>query len=409
MGVIAKIRSWLMQEIVLVVSVVAAALSCIFVPFDGQYVTYIDWHTLALLFSLMSVVAGLRFLGVFRLLGEWVVAHTKTKAMIAFSLVGLSFVCSMVITNDVSLITFVPFAIVIMHQAKMDWYMGPVVALMTVAANLGSMLLPMGNPQNLYLFQVSGFDFASFVSLMAPYTAVSAVLLLAALVMLFRRGMRDARDAHSVQNANSIHNIHSETNTKHVVADHASKSRVTRHIPSKRKMGKALVYGVLFLVCLAAVLDVVNVFAVCVLVFVVVLVMDAKTLLRVDYGLLCTFVALFVFVGNMGRIPVIHDGIAQLVGIAPVVASALLSQIISNVPAALLLSGFTDQWQALIIGTNIGGLGTLIASMASIISFKLITTEGLVSRSAYLRTFTLYNVVFLFILLVFNAGLSVLG
>ena len=133
MGVIAKIRSWVMQEIVLVVSVIAAALSCIFVPFDGQYVTYIDWHTLALLFSLMSVVAGLRFLGVFRLLGEWVVAHTKTKAMIAFSLVGLSFVCSMVITNDVSLITFVPFAIVIMHQAKMDWYMGPVVALMTVA------------------------------------------------------------------------------------------------------------------------------------------------------------------------------------------------------------------------------------------------------------------------------------
>lgn len=155
-------------------------------------------------------------------------------------------------------------------------------------------------------------------------------------------------------------------------------------------------------------LDVVNVFAVCVLVIVVVLVMDAKTLLRVDYGLLCTFVALFVFVGNMGRIPAIHDGIAQLVGIAPVVASALLSQVISNVPAALLLSGFTDQWQALIIGTNIGGLGSLIASMASIISFKLITAEGLVSRSAYLRTFTLYNVVFLFILLVFNAGLSVL-
>lgn len=240
MGVIAKIRSWVMQEIVLVVSVIAAALSCIFVPFDGQYVTYIDWHTLALLFSLMSVVAGLRFLGVFRLLGEWVVAHTKTKAMIAFSLVGLSFVCSMVITNDVSLITFVPFAIVIMHQAKMDWYMGPVVALMTVAANLGSMLLPMGNPQNLYLFQVSGFDFASFVSFMAPYTAISAVLLIAALVMLFRRGMRDARDAYSVQNANSTHNIHSETNTENVSADYARKSRVTHIFLQNARWGRHL-------------------------------------------------------------------------------------------------------------------------------------------------------------------------
>ena len=137
--------------------------------------------------------------------------------------------------------------------------------------------------------------------------------------------------------------------------------------------------------------------------------MDRRVFEYVDYGLLATFVVLFVFVGNMGRIPLVYEGISQLVSSAPVFASVLLSQIISNVPTALLLSGFTDQWSALIVGTNLGGLGTLIASMASIISFKLITTEGLVGRKEYLKTFTWYNAVFLIILLLFYGVLRVLG
>ena len=142
---------------------------------------------------------------------------------------------------------------------------------------------------------------------------------------------------------------------------------------------------------------------------VAVLLVDRKILARIDYGLLFTFIALFIFVGNMGRIPVIHDVVSQLIGAAPVLASVLVSQVISNVPAALLLSGFTDQWHALIVGTNLGGLGTLIASMASIISFKLITTEGLVKRGVYLRTFTIYNGVFLLLLLILYVVLTYTG
>lgn len=386
MGIMEKIRAVFAKDAVLVISMFAALLSCIAVPPDANYAAYIDWHTLVLLFCLMTVVAGLRFLGIIRIVGEWVVAHMHSKAMIAAALIMLTFFCSMFITNDVALITFVPFAIVVMHRASMDKYMGPVAVLMTIAANLGSMLLPMGNPQNLYLFQVSGMDMYSFVQVMAPYTIFSAVLLLIFLVVLFRKRIT--------------------TDSKPLARAQATKKDQTRSRLPFRKCFCAAVYAVLFVVSICAVADVVDVYVVGVVVLVVVLLIDRKILTRIDYGLLFTFVALFVFVGNMGRIPLIHELVSQLIGTAPVLASVVLSQVISNVPAALLLSGFTDQWQALIVGTNIGGLGTLIASMASIISFKLITTEGLVKRGEYLRTFTFYNVVFLVLLLLFYAGIT---
>lgn len=376
MNISESIRSFVRKEIVLVISVVAAFISCIFVVPDAAYFSYIDWHTLALLLSLMIVVAGLRFLGVIRIMGEWVVSHMRSRMMIASSLIGLTFACSMFITNDVALITFVPFAIVVMHRAKMDVFMGPVVALMTIAANLGSMMLPMGNPQNLYLFQISQMNVVDFVVLMAPYTGFAALLLAGFLFVLFRKSSKKTMES----------------------PEHTEK--IKRRYP----LGKCLragVYGLLFVVCLCAVAGVIEVFFTCAVVVIVALFMDRKVFKRVDYGLLCTFIALFIFVGNMGRIPLIHEVVSQLVDTAPIIASVVLSQVISNVPAALLLSGFSDQWGALIIGTNLGGLGTLIASMASIISFKLVTAEGLVKRSAYLKTFTWYNVVFLAALLVF--------
>lgn len=376
MNISESIRSFVRKEIVLVISVAAALISCIFVVPDAAYFSYIDWHTLALLLSLMVVVAGLRFLGVIRIMGEWVVSHMRSKMMIASSLIGLTFACSMFITNDVALITFVPFAIVVMHRAKMDVFMGPVVALMTIAANLGSMMLPMGNPQNLYLFQTSQMNVVDFVALMAPYTGFAALLLAGFLFVLFRKSSKKTMEP----------------------PGHTEK------IKRRYSLGKCLragAYGLLFVVCLCAVAGVIEVFFTCAVVVIVALFMDRKVFKRVDYGLLCTFIALFVFVGNMGRIPLIHEVVSQLVDTAPVIASVVLSQVISNVPAALLLSGFSDQWGALIIGTNLGGLGTLIASMTSIISFKLVTAEGLVKRSAYLKTFTWYNVIFLAALLVF--------
>lgn len=409
MRVMEKIRAFITQDSVLFVSCVAALVSCIAVAPDEGYFSYIDWHTIVLLFCLMTVVTGLRFLGVIRIMGEWVVSHMRSQAMIAGALIELTFFCSMFITNDVALITFVPFALVIMHKANMDDCMVIVVVLMTIAANLGSMLLPMGNPQNLYLFQASGFDVFEFVALMAPYTATVAVVLGVMIAFLFRKRSKGSA---AVQNrtkqltADSQDVSPDQDNHEH---HHLLRDIITRRSLPVRKLFCAVVYAVLFVACLCAVADLVNVYLVGAVILVVVLLIDRKILVHVDYGLLLTFIALFIFVGNMGRIPLFHEVISQLIGAAPVIASVALSQIISNVPAALLLSGFTDQWYALIIGTNIGGLGTLIASMASIISFKLITTAGFAKKSDYIRTFTLYNVVFLVLLLVLYAVLSCAG
>ena len=399
MIVLEKIRAFFTRETVLIVSCFAALLSCIAIPFDKEYLAYIDWHTIVLLFCLMAVVTGLRFLGIIRILGEWTISHVQSKPMLASVLVILSFFSSMFITNDVALITFVPFAIVVLHKASMDAYMGSVVVLMTIAANLGSMVFPMGNPQNLYLFQISGMDIGSFVGLMAPYTILVAVVLCIFLAVLFWRS--------NCGPANSFKGYSlSERSTSSQSALYSERRSSTY---SFRKNVCTVLYVLLFVLSLGAVVNLVNVYLVGIIVLVALLIADRKTLLRIDYGLLFTFIALFVFVGNMGRIPFIHDAVSQLISTAPVFVSVLLSQVISNVPAALLLSGFTDHWSELIIGTNIGGLGTLIASMASIISFKLVTAEGFVKRGAYLRTFTLYNGIFLMILLLSYVCFSCLG
>ena len=181
-----KIRAFLSKEAVLVVAALAAVTSCALVPFDEGYASYVDWRTLALLFCLMAVVTGLRFMGVMRLLGSWAVSRASSVRALAFALVALTFVSSMAVTNDVALITFVPLALVVLAEAGESRFTASVVVLMTVSANLGSMLLPVGNPQNLFLYRVSGMDFFQFALIMAPVVALSAVMLVAAVLIVFR-------------------------------------------------------------------------------------------------------------------------------------------------------------------------------------------------------------------------------
>lgn len=195
-----KIRAFVSKEAVLVVAVLAAAVSCALVPFDESYASYVDWRTLALLFCLMAVVTGLRFMGVMRLLGSWAVSHASSMRSLAFALVALTFVSSMAITNDVALITFVPLALVVLSEAREGRYAASVVVLMTVSANLGSMLLPVGNPQNLFLYRASGMDFPQFVLIMAPIVALSAAMLVVALLIVFRGNAEGPSDCASRKN-----------------------------------------------------------------------------------------------------------------------------------------------------------------------------------------------------------------
>lgn len=385
--VMAKIRKMLATETVLVVAVVLAAASCVAVPPDALYADYVDWRTIGLLFCLMTVVSGVRELGILRIAGGWLLARARSKRAVAASFVALSFVSSMVVTNDVALIAFVPFALIALRMADMEDELCPVAVLMTVAANLGSMLTPIGNPQNLYLFSVSGFSLGEFLAATSPYAAVSAALLAVAVAMRFRKEKGGS-------------GVDSTVGRRRVSDDASASADVLapggEGAPSVRSL---VAYGVLFALCVVAVLGAFDVRALVVAVAIGATALDRRALLRVDYGLLLTFAALFVFVGNMGRIPELHSFVVGVVGADAALAAVCASQVLSNVPAAVLLSGFTDQWSALIVGANIGGLGTLIASMASLITFKAVSIGRPSARWRFLKTFTAWNAAFLAALL----------
>ncbi|MGI6771983.1 MAG: SLC13 family permease [Acutalibacteraceae bacterium] len=366
-----KIRNFLKKEAVLCISLLLAVLSMIFVPLDRQYANYIDFHTLSILLSLMLIMAGLRDLGLFSTIGSRMLDRTSNVRSLSIVLVLLCFVFSMFITNDVSLIAFVPFTIDVLIMAGLEKYMIRIIVLQTVAANLGSMLTPIGNPQNLYLFSKSRMSPAGFVSLMLPYTLLSFAGLLAACFILI-----DRRDV-------------------------SVKTQAPKTLLSAEKR-KAVIYILLFLFALTSVARLISVYIVMAVVLAAVLALDRKTLLKADYALLFTFVFLFIFIGNMKRIPQISLWLGSIIQGHELLTSVLSSQVISNVPAAILLSGFTDNTSALIVGTNLGGLGTIIASMASLISFKYYGKTAGKRNAAYLGVFTLLNLIFLAALLLYT-------
>ena len=374
-----KIKQFVKQEIVLCVAAVLAVLSMFFVPPDAAYIGYIDLRTLAILFSLMTVMAGLRRQGVFDRLGRTLLAQTGSTLQLVLVLVGLCFFGSMVITKDVSLLTFVPFTFVVLSGLAPDARRAltvPVVCMQTIAANLGSMLTPIGNPQNLYLYGKSGMNIAAFISLMLPYTVLSLLLLVLWAGALCRGQASACSCAHLQQ------------------PDAAADRKIV------------LLDAALFVVCLLAVIRVLPYGVAFAAVLLCTLFADRSTLRCVDYSLLLTFVAFFIFIGNLGRVQAFSDWLQAILTGREVPVAVLASQVTSNVPAALLLSGFTDKTSALIIGTNLGGLGTLIASMASLISYRQIARELPEEKGRYFKLFTLSNLVFLAILLVEWWGLQ---
>ena len=371
-----KIVAFIKKEVVLVVATILAIISAFVVPPSLAYMDYIDWHVLELLFCLMAVMAGLQKCGLFDRMGEALLKKTSKVWQLCFVLVMLCFILSMIITNDVALITFVPFAIVTLQKCKKERLLIPVVVLQTVAANLGSMLTPIGNPQNLYLYNISGMDLFEFILCMLPNTMISLVLIL--LSLLFVKGKSEAITLNSDVDECDLRN--------------------KPNIDKKQTM----VYLVLFALSLMVVAKVIAVELVLVMVLIVVLLLDKSVLKKVDYCLLLTFISFFIFTGNLGNIPVIRDSLQMLVGGRELLVGVVASQAISNVPAALLLSGFTSDYRALLAGVNIGGLGTLIASMASLISYKILANEYDEKKGSYFKWFTFVNIVFLVILVVLN-------
>lgn len=371
-----KIVSFVKKESVLCISILAAVISMFIVRPDSEYAGYIDFRTLAILFCLMAVVSGFRSMGIFDRVARTLLSKVRGIGGIAAVLVGICFISSMFITNDVALITFVPFTLIIADSLKdriKESVTLTIVVMQTIAANLGSMLTPIGNPQNLYLSGISGMGTWDIVKLMFPYSAAAFIMLAIWIAIIAFRNRRCKASSDTM--------------------------------PGDRPQVKpraVIMYAALFIVSLLAVVRVVHYVLPLALVIICMVVFDRKNFTGIDYSLLGTFAALFIFIGNIGRIGAFNEWMQNIVTGREIMVSAAASQIMSNVPAAILLSGFTDNIQGLIVGTNIGGLGTLIASMASLISFRYVAGTDR-SCGKYLAVFTISNLVFLAVMMGISA------
>lgn len=362
-----KIRSYFKKDPVLYISGLLAAVSAFIVRPDAQYISYVNFRVLAILFSLMLVVSACVRIGTFDFMTSKLLGRIGRQRHVSLLLTVLSFFLAMLLTNDVTLVTLVPFAIMVLKPFKDGRSLMYTLIFMTIATNLGSMLTPIGNPQNLYLYTNYDMDLKSFLILMLPYSAVSLVLV-AIGVFVFCRNIT------------------------------ASEEGAVRSVPVPSP-ARLTVYLVLFVICVLTVAGYVHYLIMLSVTAAVMLFADRKAFKGVDYALLLTFVFFFVLIGNIGRIPAVSDTLSNIVGRNTVLTAILSSQVISNVPAAMLLSAFTDNGSALVIGTNLGGLGTLIASMASLITYKY--HAGLEAKEKggnYILAFSVINAIFLIVL-----------
>jgi len=353
------------KQAVLVISLAAAVVTMFFVPPDASYIAYVDVRVLCLLFCLMAVVAGFQACGVFGLVTDKLLQKVTNGHLLGLLLVLLPFLISMLITNDVALLLFVPFTMGLLRQIGCTGKMIPVLVLQTVAANLGSMATPFGNPQNLFLYahyELSVFDFFSTV---LPLTCISFAFLGAASLFVLPGKL----------------------------------SLISGSAVSRLQTKQFLGFGLLFLGSLCSVFRILDYRLMTVIVCITALLLNAKAVQSVDYALLFTFVCFFIVSGNLGRIDSIRSFLGALLEKNTLLTSVATSQIISNVPAAVLLSSFTEAWKPLLQGVNIGGLGTPIASLASIITIKLYLAEDENKPLQFLGCFTVVNLLGLLILL----------
>lgn len=420
MRFVLNVREIMRKDPVLVVAIVLAIISCAAVPPDAAYAEYVDLRTIGMLFSLMTIMAGLSRLGVFRIACRHLLSAVRGPRRLALALTLLAFFSSMLITNDVALVTFVPFALLALRTLDSPRHACFTVVMMTIAANLGSMLTPIGNPQNLYLYSTSHMALTDFLLLMLPYAAAALVLLVGAIAFFGRISEhakeKAARSVDAGNPASSSEDGSADSPATCGEADNAASAANANETPQLACDAddpapsplRVLPWAALFVLALLSVAHILPYQAIVAVTIVVALAADRRALLHVDYALLFTFIAFFVFVGNVGRIEVVSAAFAQLIDGHELAVSVIASQVLSNVPAAILLSGFTSNFAALIVGTNLGGLGTLIASMASLISYKQVALVLPREKGRYFMLFTVWNITFLAVLAVLAAVLEVL-
>lgn len=354
------------KNVVMAVAFLAAAVTCFLVPPDAQYLDYFDLKTLTCLFCVLAVVCALKNINFFYMLAKRIVILFKNARMCILALVYITFIGSMLIANDMALLTFLPLGILVLRSTGKIKYMAFTFIMQNIAANLGGMLTPFGNPQNLYLYSKFNIPNLEFMAIMAPPFVISVVLITLCCIAFVKPDPLEVTDD-------------------------------PIHVPPV----KTAAYLLLFTLAIAIVFRGIPYWIGLAVIPAVLLFMDRKALKMVDYPLLLTFVFFFIFSGNMARIDAVRNLFSWLLDKSTLLFSVLSCQVISNVPSAILLSQFTDNYKELLLGVNIGGVGTLIASLASLITFREYTKQDSGHTAKYMLLFSAYNFAFLFILAAF--------
>lgn len=348
------------KEIVLIIAIILAiGTSFISLP----KLEYIDFKVIILLFNLMVVVAGFKEMKVLDNIATSLLKRCTSFREITFVLVFLTFFSAMVVTNDVALITFVPLTLIIGKKANIKPL--KLVVLQTLAANLGSALTPMGNPQNLFIYSYFNVNIIEFFKITFPLVLLSIIFLT-------------------------------------IIIINGKKEELYFRVEDIKIKNKKIViiYSVLFFITLLSVFHLIDYRITFIITIITIVIFNRNLFKNVDYSLLITFVAFFIFIGNISSMSIIKNFMVNILSSenSTFMFSIVSSQFISNVPATMLISPFTPYYKELLLGVNIGGLGTLIASLASVISYKLYIKEYPEDGVDYMKIFTIYNILGLVII-----------
>ena len=361
-----RIGAFVKKNAVMLIAMLAAVITCFFVPPDREYLGYFDVKTLTCLFCVLAVVCALKNVNFFYMLARKIVQVFKNTRMAILALVYITFIGSMLIANDMALLTFLPLGLYVLTSTGKGKHMAFTFIMQNIAANLGGMLTPFGNPQNLYLYTKFEIPNLEFMGIMAPPFVVAVVLITLCCIIFVKPEPLQLQDE-----------------------------------PMSVPVGRTTVYMLLFALAIAIVFRGIHYLIGLVIIPAVLLFMDRKALKMVDYPLLLTFVFFFVFSGNMARIEAVKTLFSWLLGKSTLLFSVISCQVISNVPSAILLSQFTENYRELLLGVNIGGVGTLIASLASLITFREYTKQNKGKTGYYIALFSAFNFAFMIILAAF--------
>ena len=359
-----KIISFAKTNAVMLVAALCALITSFLVPPDKEYLEYFDFKTLTCLFCVLAVVCALRNIRFFYTMAKAIVRRFRTAKSAILALVYITFIGSMLIANDMALLTFLPLGYFVLHTTGKEKYLAFTYIMQNIAANLGGMLTPFGNPQNLYLYSKFNIPDAEFVSIMFLPFIISIILITVCCLVFVK-----------------------------------SEPLVIEEKAASLPVARTATYLILFAYSILIVFKFIPYQTGLIIIPLAILLLDRLALLQVDYGLLLTFVFFFIFAGNMSRIDAVRDFFSYLLEQNTLIFSALSCQVISNVPSAILLSQFTENYRELLLGVNIGGAGTLIASLASLITFKEYTKQDPKHTISYILKFTAYNFAFLIILI----------